>query len=73
VSHGQLMIGPRSSSLMSQGFVWNSQTDRQTRAWRSPNKRLAPACIAEHDRFGGGFSHGVGGNKCLEENGPTYH
>jgi hypothetical protein len=22
--------------------------------WRSPNERLAPASVAEHDRFGGG-------------------
>jgi hypothetical protein len=28
-------------------------TDRRTRVWRSPNERLAPACIAKHDRFGG--------------------
>ena len=29
-------------------------TDRRARVWRSPNERLAPACVAEHDRFGGG-------------------
>jgi hypothetical protein len=27
MSHGQLMIGPWFSSLMSQGFVWTSRTD----------------------------------------------
>jgi hypothetical protein len=29
-------------------------TDRRARVWRSPNERLAPACVAEHNRFGGG-------------------
>jgi hypothetical protein len=27
IIHGQLMIGPRASSLMSHGFVWTSRTD----------------------------------------------
>ena len=29
-------------------------TDRRARAWRMPNERFAPVCVAEHDRFGGG-------------------
>ena len=29
-------------------------TDRRARVWRIPNKRFAPVCSAEHDRFGGG-------------------
>ena len=29
-------------------------TDRRARVWRMPNKRFAPVCVAEHDRFGGG-------------------
>jgi hypothetical protein len=29
-------------------------TDRQARVWRSPNERFASACVAEHNRFGGG-------------------
>ena len=28
-------------------------TDRLARVWRMPNERFAPACVAEHDRFGG--------------------
>jgi hypothetical protein len=29
-------------------------TDRRARVWRNSNERLAPACVAEHDYFGGG-------------------
>ena len=29
-------------------------TDRRARVWRMQNERLAPVCVAEHDRFGGG-------------------
>ena len=48
-------------------------TDRRARVWRMPNERFAPVCVAEHDRFGGGLSHGLGGNKCSGENGPPRH
>lgn len=29
-------------------------TDRRVRVWRSANERLAPVCVATHDRHGGG-------------------
>jgi hypothetical protein len=29
-------------------------TDRLAKVWRSPNEVLAPAYVAEHDRFGWG-------------------
>ena len=48
-------------------------TDRRARVWRMPNERFAPVCVAEHDRFCGGLSHGLSGNKCSEENGPPRH
>ncbi|XP_060591326.1 uncharacterized protein LOC132746258 [Ruditapes philippinarum] len=35
-------------------------TDRRAGVWRSPNKRLAPACVAEPDRFLRGFSSWCG-------------
>ena len=28
--------------------------NRRAKVWRSPNERIAPACTAEHDRFGWG-------------------
>ena len=48
-------------------------TDRRARVWRMPNERFAPVCVAEHDRFGGGSCHGLGGNNCSGENGPPRH
>ena len=29
-------------------------TDRRARVWRAQNKRFAPVCVAEHDRYGKG-------------------
>jgi hypothetical protein len=42
-------------------------TDRLARVWRSPNKRLAPACVAEHDSFDGALVIVLAGKSAQEK------